>query len=74
LYDKFVAFSEDLIKLGNQMDTAKKTYEESMKKLTDGSGNLITRVEKLKKLGARSSKVLPTALLNRADPDAEDEA
>jgi DNA recombination protein RmuC len=74
LYDKFVAFTEDLIKLGNQMDTAKKTYEESMKKLTDGSGNLITRVEKLKKLGARSSKVLPTALLNRADPDAEDEA
>lgn len=73
LYDKFVAFSEDLIKLGNQMDTAKKTYEESMKKLTDGSGNLITRVEKLKKLGARSSKVLPTALLNRAEPDAEDE-
>ncbi len=73
LYDKFVAFSEDLIKLGNQMDTAKKTYEESMKKLTDGSGNLITRVEKLKKLGARSSKGLPSALLNRADPDGEEE-
>ena len=72
LFDKFVAFSEDLLKLGNQMDTAKKTYEESMKKLTDGSGNLITRVEKLRKLGARSSKNLPSALLNRAN--AEDES
>ena len=73
LYDKFVAFSEDLIKLGNQMDTSKKTYEEAMKKLTDGSGNLVNRVEKLRKLGSRSSKVMPAALLNRADADAEED-
>ncbi len=73
LYDKFVAFSEDLIKLGNQMDTSKKTYEEAMKKLTDGSGNLVNRVEKLRRLGSRSSKVMPAALLTRADADAEED-
>jgi len=71
LYDKFVGFSEDLINLGRQMDTAKKTYEESMKKLSIGSGNLVRRVEDLKKLGAKASKTINTGLLQRSDDPAD---
>lgn len=71
LYDKFVGFSEDLINLGRQMDTAKKTYEESMKKLSIGSGNLVRRVEDLKKLGAKASKSIHPNLLQRADDQAD---
>ncbi len=71
LYDKFVGFSEDLINLGRQMDTAKKTYEESMKKLSIGSGNLVRRVEDLKKLGAKASKNINTGLLQRSDDQAD---
>src|SRR5688572_225040 len=56
LYDKFVGFTEDLITLGRHLDTSKKMYEESMKKLSIGSGNLVRRVEDLKKLGAKTSK------------------
>lgn len=72
LYDKFVGLTEDLIKVGSQLDTVKKTYAGSMNKLTEGSGNLIGRVERLKKLGAKANKNLNEKLLNRAidnDPD-----
>ncbi|GAB5419347.1 MAG: DNA recombination protein RmuC [Crocinitomicaceae bacterium] len=69
LYDKFVGFTEDLIKLGGQMRTATKTYEESMKKLTDGSGNLVRRVENLKKLGVNPSKQVDTKLVDRSEED-----
>lgn len=71
LYDKFVAFTEDLISVGNRLDQAKGSYVDAMKKLTEGPGNLVKRAEKIKKLGAKSSKTLPTNVLNRADLDDE---
>jgi DNA recombination protein RmuC len=70
LYDKFVGFSEDLMKLGNQLNTSKTTYEEAMKKLVSGNGNLVRRVEELKKLGAKASKSIDTKLVNRAEDHA----
>lgn len=70
LYDKFVGFSEDLMKLGNQLNTSKTTYEEAMKKLVSGNGNLVRRVEELKKLGAKASKSIDTKLVNRAEDQA----
>ncbi|RZT97132.1 DNA recombination protein RmuC [Ancylomarina subtilis] len=65
LYDKFVGFVEDLIKLGKQMDGSQKLYQESMKKLYDGTGNLVGRAEKIRTLGAKVKKKLPQALLDR---------
>lgn len=56
MYDKFAAFADDLLKLGAQMDTSKKTYEEAMKKLSTGTGNLVKRAADLKKLGLNSGK------------------
>jgi DNA recombination protein RmuC len=70
LYDKFVGFSEDLINLGRSMDTSKKLYEESMKKLSYGSGNLVRRVEELKKLGAKANKTIDPKLLGRSEDQA----
>ncbi|MFZ6011331.1 MAG: DNA recombination protein RmuC [Bacteroidota bacterium] len=67
LYDKFVGFTEDLITLGRHLDSSKKFYEESMKKLSVGSGNLVRRVEELKKLGAKASKTMDPKLLGRAE-------
>jgi DNA recombination protein RmuC len=37
-----------------------------MNKLSTGSGNLITRVESIKKLGANAKKSLPQSIINRA--------
>jgi DNA recombination protein RmuC len=69
LYDKFNGFVEDLILIGKKMDEGKKAYEESMKKLYTGNGNLITSVEKLKKMGAKAKKSLPENILTRAEKD-----
>jgi len=65
LYDQFVNLTEDLIKVGNQLKTVQGTYDVSMKKLT-GKGNLVTKVENIRKLGATASKSLPQNLLDRA--------
>ena len=40
-----------------------------MNKLVDGRGNLITSVEKLKKMGAKAKKALPEAIIKRAEED-----
>ena len=66
LYDKFVGFANDLLKVGRSMDTAKDTYEEAMNKLTTGKGNLVSRVDNIKKLGAKTSKALDDKLVDRA--------
>ncbi len=69
LYDKFVNFYNDLLDVGKRLDSAKDSYENAMKKIHDGRGNLISGVEKMKQLGAKASKTLPPAALNRADID-----
>ncbi|MBU1097616.1 MAG: DNA recombination protein RmuC [Bacteroidetes bacterium] len=69
LYDKFVGFVEDLVNIGKRLDSTQDTYKEAMKKLQDGSGNLIRRTERLKELGAKTSKILPTSLLDGSDED-----
>ena len=71
LYDSFTSLTDELIKVGKQIGTVQGTYETAMKKLT-GRGNLITRVERLKKLGAKASKNIDQKLLKRAEED-EDE-
>ena len=67
LYDKFEGFVGDLIKIGKKMDEAKIEYSNAMNKLVDGKGNLITSVEKLKKMGAKAKKALPESVLKRAE-------
>lgn len=66
LYDKFEGFITDLIKIGKKMDEAKVEYQGAMNKLTEGKGNLISSVERLKKMGAKAKKAMPEALLQRA--------
>lgn len=67
LYDKFQGFVEDLIKIGKKIDESKTEYGAAMNKLVEGKGNLITSVEKLKKMGAKAKKALPDSILKRAD-------
>ncbi|MBC2839454.1 DNA recombination protein RmuC [Robiginitalea sp. SC105] len=66
LYDKFEGFIADMTNVGNKIQGAKTDYEEAMKKLYTGRGNLISRVENLKKLGAKAKKTLPQPLIKRA--------
>lgn len=70
LYDSFTNLTDELIKVGKQIGTVQNSYEGAMKKLT-GKGNLIRRVEKLKKLGAKASKTIDNKLLIRAQEDED---
>lgn len=56
LYDKFVGFIADLKKVGDNLDRSKEAYNEAFGKLSSGSGNMIGRVEVLRKLGAKATK------------------
>jgi len=67
LYDKFVSFTEDLKQIGKHIEGTDKAYKESMKKLYDGTGNLIKRAENIKKLGAKTSKQLDQRLVDRSE-------
>lgn len=71
LYDKFVSFVDDLVSIGKRIDSTKESYTEAMKKLYEGSGNLVRRVENIKQLGAKATKTLPQNLLDRSDEDSE---
>lgn len=72
LYDKFEGFVNDLTKVGNKMKDAQAEYQNAMGKLVDGRGNIITSIEKLKKMGAKAKKALPENILNRAMQQEED--
>jgi len=69
LYDKFEGFVSDLTKVGKKMDDAKTEYKGAMSKLVEGRGNLITSVEKIKKLGAKAKKSLPQNIIDRANEE-----
>lgn len=76
LYDKFEGFVADLTKVGNKMKDAQGEYQNAMGKLVGGRGNIITSIEKLKKMGAKAKKSLPENILSRAlqqEEDAEDD-
>ena len=69
LYDKFVGFVEDMQAVGDSLGKARTAWENASTKLHLGSGNLVSQTEKLKQLGAKAAKSLPTALLEKADEE-----
>ena len=68
LYDKFVSFVESVEKLGKQIVTVQKTYDEAHSRMISGAGSITSQFNKLKKLGAATSKDLPEHI-NRAIED-----
>ncbi|MCP9200119.1 DNA recombination protein RmuC [Gramella sp. GC03-9] len=72
LYDSFTNLTDELLKVGKQLGTVQNSYEGAMKKLT-GKGNLLRRVEKLKKLGAKASKQVDQKLMNQAEVEYQGE-
>ena len=66
LYDKFVAFVDDLKQIGQRLDMAQNAYHDAMNKLNDSKkygDTLIGRSEKIRELGAKATKQLPKELL-----------
>ncbi len=65
LYDKFVLFINNLKEIGSHIHAADHSYDEAMKQLSEGKGNIVGRIEYLKELGVKVKKSLPPELLNQ---------
>ncbi|HNV83245.1 MAG TPA: DNA recombination protein RmuC [Arenimonas sp.] len=69
LYDQFVAFCGDLNKVTKALAMANEAHDSALKRLSSGKGNLVRQTEQIKALGAKTSKTIPTNLL---EDDADD--
>lgn len=65
LYDKFVAFVEDLNDIGKNIERTQSAYTAAQNKLKEGKGNLISRAKNIEALGAKTSKSLPEHLVDK---------
>lgn len=63
LYDKFVGFVNDMQTVEQSLGKASEAYAGAMSKLHTGRGCIVSKVENLKKLGAKTSKTLPSDML-----------
>ena len=69
LYDKFKLFMDDMVKVGTQLNSTRSTYEDAMKKLVTGRGNLVNQAEKLREMGAKNTKRIDEKITQRALED-----
>ena len=63
LYDKFCLFIDNMISIGGKIDDAKSSYDVAIKQLSTGRGNIVSKVEELKKMGINAKKELPEIVL-----------
>lgn len=70
IYDKLASFIESFKSVEKALDSAKTAQVRALGQLSEGKGNLLSQVEHLKKLGAKTSKSLSLAF--DADPEGDD--
>lgn len=63
LYDKFASFTENFEIIGKKINETNNSYETALKQLSTGRGNVIGKIEELRKMGASTSKQLPERIL-----------
>ena len=62
IYEKYSTFAEGYVALGNQLRTVNNSYEEGVKRLTEGRGNLSKQLQDLLKYGVTTTKRIPDEL------------
>jgi DNA recombination protein RmuC len=67
MYEKFVGFTESMLEVGRKMDSSKESYQTAMNRLSTGTGNVVRRIENLKKLGLKVSKSIDPKLIERSE-------
>jgi len=71
LFDQFVLVLESLAEIGRHIERAQLSYDETVKRLSSGRGNLVSKIENLEKLGAKTKKQIPVEMREAGD-DASD--
>ena len=67
MYDKYCTFVEEYVKLGNQLNTARTTYDKGLGQLREGRGNLSKRLENLRQYGVTPAKQIPEKMQSLTD-------
>ena len=70
LYDKFTGFIQTLESVGKNIDQAQSQFQQAYKQLSQGRGNLVSRAEKLRALGVKTTKRLQRDLTETAQESA----
>ena len=68
LYDKVSNFLKSMEKVGSRLDQAQSAFRDASSQLSSGHGNVISQVQMLKSLGAKTTKSIDTAY----EPDDEE--
>jgi DNA recombination protein RmuC len=71
LYDKFAGFLVNIEEMGKSLQKAVGAHEKAVGQLSTGPGNLIGQAEKLKAMGVRTKKDLPTGFIDENERDLE---
>jgi len=72
LYDKFVGFLDDMTNVGRNLGSAKEKYDSAMNKLIESpkkGDTIVGRMERVRQLGANTTKQIPSAFLDRVKDD-----
>lgn len=67
LYDKFVLFIKNMEEIEDNLNKAKISYDKAFGQLSTGNGNIIGRIEEIKKKGANAKKALPDRLIDHGE-------
>lgn len=67
LYEKFVSFSEEFLKIGKSINGVTKAYEGALNLLNTGNGNLVRQAQQLKDLGINPKKSMPKELTDSSE-------
>lgn len=71
LHDQFVLLLDSLDNIGNYLDKTREAYDTARKRLQTGRGNLVKRVDDIRRLGAKTKKRIDRELVE--DAPLEDE-
>lgn len=69
MYDQVVLIAEALVDAQKKLTGVKESFDLALNRLKDGKGNLIGRVEEIRRLGAKVNKQLPPTLVEEAVPE-----
>ena len=73
MYDQVVLIVEAMADAQRKLGGVSESFDLAMKRLKEGKGNLVGRVEELRRLGAKANKQLPLAIVAQAAVEEDQE-
>ncbi len=71
MLNKFSAFLEDMARIEKSVGQAGETLREAMRKLSTGTGSLVSRAQKIEQLGAKAKKTMPQRFIGDSEEETE---